>query len=182
MPCSNSTAWISATLASANQGYSAKGSRYSFSPTKSHRPWVEMWVTSAEMLFPRGFDLVFMALDLGLGGFEFGRLEAGIDRELDLGRQPKLGLSVRRVNVNIHPAREKKKNRNLRYWKMVGLKQTKADLRLPYQVHLLPTPQLPHEIGVRNGNRLCASVVGETGGDDLLMGGRHRCGALVGGG
>lgn len=92
---------MSATLASANHGYSAKGSRYSLYPTKSHRPSVEMCVTSTEVPFPPGFDFVFMEYDLGLGGLEFGGAQSGIDGKFDAGSQPKLSPTTRREKMPI---------------------------------------------------------------------------------
>lgn len=77
-------------------------SRYFFSPTKSQRPWGELRVTSTEVLFPPGFDFVFMAEDLGADSSEFGGAQSRIDGEFDVGRQPKLGLTARRVNMDGH--------------------------------------------------------------------------------
>jgi hypothetical protein len=54
------------------------------------------------MLFPRGFDFDLMAGDLDSGSFEFGGAQSSIDGEFDAGRRPKLGLTIRRVNMDMH--------------------------------------------------------------------------------
>ena len=82
-----------------------------------------MWLTSTEVFFPSGFNLGFMELDLGEGDLQISRLQAEVFGQFDLGREPELSFSVRRVNMHVHAgllAREEKEP-EVAYWNTVGL-------------------------------------------------------------
>lgn len=89
--------------ASLNHGNSTKGRNSSSSPTRIHKPCIEILVTStAKVLLPSALDFIF-SLPYDLLYFpEFGSRQARAPSQSEGRLQPKLGFSSGTLHVYMH--------------------------------------------------------------------------------
>src|SRR2546430_15959008 len=95
---------IFATDASANQGNSEKAMNSSRSAIHTQKPYREMFVTSTrEVLAPRCCDFISTLLDNLSDVAQLVRSNPVIPGHFDRRLHPKLGLTVGRRDVDVHP-------------------------------------------------------------------------------
>src|SRR4051812_15564733 len=92
------------TEAFSNHGKSSNGKKSSRSPRYSQKPCFEILVTStSKVAVPGILDLILVLQDQLVDTAQIAVAEFDVLRQLDVRRQPELGLTLRGLDVDVWP-------------------------------------------------------------------------------